>query len=484
MSEGTFTDLNAMIQDELAEMQIPEPGYAGTRAELDMEDMDDFDVFNYWDDLEYGDDAYWDQQRLGAATEGTNKRKAGSAVVLPEKRRKMSLVETGGGSVRFVTNRARQEMQMRKPAAKSERPTFSLLADWRTRFAGVDGMSRKKEMPAAMRSAAEAINDDGEVGLLSGEYEHDVHEDDGSDDPALDLASLDPEMLKTVLRQKLGDAGLEGMDEAAMMQMIGNMLSGNEDADDAADDLTNNLLTRATEGNDTALSGWLAEQGVSLDDDTTGNDEAELPDVARSNGNDLLENSASAQRDLAKVQQDNKGHGRTSLPVLGKRRAALPSPLGDTTDRKRSRTYVEAPRSSLSTVVSQHDSVVDAQEAEQIDSNIPEVPSNKDTPGVGLAINAKSIPGNTRKAAKEAGSGSSLNGKLPQPVVKVLNGHLEEKENASAVAASTPVKGARKRKAEVEKSTAKKQARTVSGLASTAGKRTTRATRSAAKTGK
>ena len=52
-------DANA-LQDELAETQIPDPGYAGTNYEIAMDDLDDFDIFDYWDDLEYGDDSYWE----------------------------------------------------------------------------------------------------------------------------------------------------------------------------------------------------------------------------------------------------------------------------------------------------------------------------------------------------------------------------------------------------------------------------------------
>ncbi|KAI7043901.1 hypothetical protein KC352_g46397, partial [Hortaea werneckii] len=45
------------LADELAESQVPEPGYSGTNAEIALESFD-YDIYNYWDDVDYlADDA-------------------------------------------------------------------------------------------------------------------------------------------------------------------------------------------------------------------------------------------------------------------------------------------------------------------------------------------------------------------------------------------------------------------------------------------
>ena len=55
-------------QDELAENQIPDPGYAGTQMDIEMESYE-YDYYSYWDDIEYADDAYWDHGSGGGQKE-------------------------------------------------------------------------------------------------------------------------------------------------------------------------------------------------------------------------------------------------------------------------------------------------------------------------------------------------------------------------------------------------------------------------------
>jgi hypothetical protein len=171
---------------------------------------------------------------------------------------------------------------LRKDATK-----FSLLPDWRKRFTDDDGLVESREMPLDMKRAAEteisdmpmeASEDDGE-----GE---DGWEDDEGDDDEGETPSLDLDMLKQVLKQRLGEAGLDGMDEDAFMQTIAKMLSSGDDADDAAGELANSLLGKLTSesgaGEGEALSGWLSQQGVSVtnendDDDASSVATVELP---------------------------------------------------------------------------------------------------------------------------------------------------------------------------------------------------------------
>lgn len=56
-----FTDLTFLyfLQDELAETQVPSPGYTGVYDEIAMEGFE-YDVYEYFGELEYGSDSYWD----------------------------------------------------------------------------------------------------------------------------------------------------------------------------------------------------------------------------------------------------------------------------------------------------------------------------------------------------------------------------------------------------------------------------------------
>lgn len=269
-----------IYQDELAEGQVPDAGYCGVNYEIDMESYE-FDLFEYYDDLEYGDDSYWEYGLPGSNKPG-EKRKRGVAPANAGhgKRRKANDGEQLVGEWEPLMFRSREE---RLRTYKEDAPllkgksSVSFMADWRERFADEDGKVTITKMPAAMRKAAEGQNDDtppkarqlGEEAYVEdgedGEEGWEDEEDDGDEEGGI---GIDPEMLKSILREKLGAAGLDGMDESVFMQTIQKMMSGEGDDDDAAGDLANSLLGKLTSGtgND-GLSGWLSQQGVSLEDD-------------------------------------------------------------------------------------------------------------------------------------------------------------------------------------------------------------------------
>lgn len=158
------------------------------------------------------------------------------------------------------------------PPKLREKTQFALLPDWKERFSHDSTRTPpKKPMPADMRQAAEAADeDDTPTRLQASSAEHgeeedweDDDDDDGEGRGEDALAGLDPETLKAILKQKLSETGLGNMDEAALEQAIAKMLSGS--SDDAAGDLTDLLLGQATENGDGAVSGWLEGQGVQLD---------------------------------------------------------------------------------------------------------------------------------------------------------------------------------------------------------------------------
>ncbi|EGP89146.1 unnamed protein product [Zymoseptoria tritici ST99CH_1A5] len=304
-----YVDDEFDLADELAEGQVPEPGYAGNNAEIDN-DFYDYEFYHYWDDLEYGDDAYWD---VGLSGDRDNK--------VGVKRKRSELKKTEGVvDKRGRTNSFNREAYTREQdplifCSRAERnhprnpdmlrkgtAAFSLLPDWRKRFAREDGWVDHKEMPTDMKRAAEAgvlespiksrqagitLEDDGDE-----DWEDDEEENGEEGAPTLDL-----DMLKEVLKQKLGDAGLDGMDENAFMETITKMLSSGNDADDAAGELANSLLGKLTSDSDAsegaALSGWLSQQGVALGD---ANEEDDASSVA------TVELPASHRRAAAKEQ--------------------------------------------------------------------------------------------------------------------------------------------------------------------------------------
>ncbi|GAB7362887.1 hypothetical protein MBLNU230_g3189t1 [Neophaeotheca triangularis] len=296
------------IADELAESQIPDPGYSGVNDEIAMETFD-FDPYDYHMDTEYGGDSYWDSNMHHLASMREEKRKR---VWEQQQQQQVGRVngkerqemETGIPNVVFrsLGERLRRALYAEEAAQAERGKGFALLPDWRQRFKGVEAPAAVKEMPAEMRKAALADGEESpphketkrksktKAVAVKRVEEEDEWEDD--DDEAMgDVEeggaeggiALDPEMLKAVLKQRLGEAGLDGLDEATFMQSITKMLSGEGGgADGAAGELAQTLLGKA--GDDQALSGWLSGQGVSLGASDEGDEESLIDDEPASGG--------------------------------------------------------------------------------------------------------------------------------------------------------------------------------------------------------
>lgn len=303
-------------QDELAETQIAEPGYAGTNYEIEMDSFE-FDLLGYWDDLEYTDDPYWEydmrQTSRQAETEHTGqKRKRGvaSKAATMDKRRKVTGSRATSGSgveVEEVRDNVVYISQKERCRAKilpilEERKPVAFLADWRQRYANQEGLV-VVEMPTDMRQASQA-KDSGTppnpcfVNAMAEDVQEEGDWDIDGDGGMANLATnFDSETLKTVLHQRLEAAGLHGVDEGAFITTLNRMLAGDED--EAAGELADTILGHVTseDGRGNAISGWLSQQGVSLnqaaEEDASSVCTADLPDES------MLQNNCKRKSEIS-----------------------------------------------------------------------------------------------------------------------------------------------------------------------------------------
>ena len=293
------------------------------------------------------------------------------------------------------------------------------------------------------------------------------------------------------------------MDENALMQMLGKMLSGEDGTDDAVDDLTNNLLERATAGNDAALSGWLSQQGVSLDAATNGDDETDSVDTLKlPNAADATmqrQGVKSSPSDSAIDMQKAISGASTELAIhppspteLAKKRAMPAAEAEGFESRKRKKVSFNVPSSARSTDALQ-DGVVEAKEAESEAPNpnqnedLQQSESTSDDDNIQVtntkAANAVAVEKNGIETADatELESESTDKPSVAEANIDVTDG--DDDDEIVVASAPAPAKNTRKRKAEAEKAAPKKQARKASGPSEAAGKRT-RNTRAKAKVGK
>ena len=258
---------SSRAQDELAETSIPDPGYAGTNSEIEGL-LYDFDLYDYWVDVDYGEDVFWDHD---VGSHAGKRRHLRSDVQSSRKKRpKLDLRETGGGNVHFVSVKERMERSRSNARPPLERipKSFALLPDWKTRHEYRVDASTTPAMSDAMRNAAKSHDMDKEAhpsnmlsSMVSDVDEEEAEEDDGEE---ADDLPVDLDVLKNVLKQRLEDAGLDGMEESEFMATLSKMLQGDGDTDDMAGDLADRLLSQAGQGESNPLSSWLSQQGVSL----------------------------------------------------------------------------------------------------------------------------------------------------------------------------------------------------------------------------
>ncbi|OQN96748.1 hypothetical protein B0A48_17172 [Cryoendolithus antarcticus] len=260
------------IADELAENQIPSPGYAGTNNEID--DGEDYDIYEYFGELEYGDDTYWDAEVRPPAKDAAGKSDATKSSTAKRKRggpranegkclKRRKTAPDGTKELENVVYKRFEDRLPPTPPTSERRASFALLPDWKERFRDVEEVKTKdKAMPIEMRAAAEghagsqAVVEE-EAG--EGEWEDEHEDDEDEDDP---LSGLDPAALKVIMKQKLlEETGLE-LDDAMVEKMIEQMLSGS--ADDAAGSIADMMLGQVGGKEDSQASKWLAGKGVQL----------------------------------------------------------------------------------------------------------------------------------------------------------------------------------------------------------------------------
>ncbi|EME44836.1 hypothetical protein DOTSEDRAFT_70778 [Dothistroma septosporum NZE10] len=357
MDDGWFyVEDDIELADELAEGQLPDPGYPGNNYENDVEGFE-FDVYAYWDDLEYGDHAEYDYGVGRAEVSGTKRKHTGPKKSAPDKRRKTSAKgrltehewEREDEPVLFHDLRERYERWRQDPPLLKERTTFTLLPDWKTRFAAENGLVKAKAMPAAMKQAAE-----GEEDVDDMEDDEDGEEEDWEDEQedGLDMEAA----LKAALQAKLSGVAMNDVDLEQFTKTMMKMMSG-EGGDEAAAELASALLSKvASDTGDEALSGWLSGQGVSLEKD----DEVSSVSTSEQSGRIDMQNSPV---DSAVGASDSTRGGRkamqmplhSSSPVNSTKKRSAPASNNeyDRLARTQKKVKFDVPSSSSDLVLSE-----------------------------------------------------------------------------------------------------------------------------------
>ncbi|KAF2759198.1 hypothetical protein EJ05DRAFT_510044 [Pseudovirgaria hyperparasitica] len=256
----TYVEDGYHIADDLAERAVASPP-----PFADDDDYYDWDRFDYYEDIEDGSAGYYDYDAgrgAGATNETTvQRRERPGAVARGRKKRKLSASkgpEPPSSPTPTVAWRTQKERTYRssKPMNVDAQQPVALLKDWRTRFAN-SSLEEFKKKPKAQDEGAETF---------------DIPPEDGASRAPM----IDEDAFKAALVSRLGSAGngLQGLDPNMLLQYAMRMLGGEEDADDVARALADDLFERdeddpAAEG----ISNFLSHHGATEE----GKDETMTP---------------------------------------------------------------------------------------------------------------------------------------------------------------------------------------------------------------
>ncbi|OCK85629.1 hypothetical protein K432DRAFT_400129 [Lepidopterella palustris CBS 459.81] len=261
--------------DDLAEHAIasPPPTYA------DDSSYEDWDRFDYWNDIESGSEGYDDEGYQGEnspneVSKTGQKRKRADNASSGRKKQKMQddkvQVSAHGPlsptpTVLWRSQEAREQERKSKVRLFDEaNEPYALLKDWRERLS---------EMPQPhSRPSLEPGHDSESILIVSGRSRQGSKGDplspssepvDAEMEELAAASGLVPDALMTALQNRLAESGgaFEGSDQSMLLKYAMRMMANEEESDEIVGELAEDVLNRPNDDPMAAgISSWLAQQ--------------------------------------------------------------------------------------------------------------------------------------------------------------------------------------------------------------------------------
>jgi hypothetical protein len=277
-----------MQADDLAEHAVASP----PPTACDEDRLDEWDRFDYFNDIEYDFEGYDDANFVPHSTESVaRKRKRRAPDTCSQKRQR-----TANGhrkpetDVAWLSNapivwRPQADRDPKSRPLPDDAEPYALLKDWRQRLDNVpDWVSkpsrttRELRAPSQERSPSgilEAVPD-GEWEDEEGEEGEEDEEDEEDQGGEQEAPAIDPAAIMAALQSRLASAGgpLSGMDPQQLLQFALRMANGEGEGDEIAGEMADEILNQgdeAEEGDDEAeaqLMSWVSRQREANADET------------------------------------------------------------------------------------------------------------------------------------------------------------------------------------------------------------------------
>lgn len=266
--EWFYVEEEFMAADDLAEHAVASPPPTTYADEDAAEDWDRFDYFN---DLEYAsdgyDDAVFEVQDAKDAKTG-QKRKRHVKPTQSKKRQRIGNTEAAALGMSPIVWRSQAERGLQPKLLDDNAQTYTVLQDWRKKLKDTPRWARGSPPQSP---TVQAVKEQQDVAETAGTAEPASPpseleaEDEGAHEDEMDL---DPGALMAALQSRLAEAGgpLSGMDPQQLLEFAMRMATGKDTGDDIAGEMADAMFDQGGEGDEedpeaeANLLSWVAQQ--------------------------------------------------------------------------------------------------------------------------------------------------------------------------------------------------------------------------------
>lgn len=267
--EWFYVEEEFIAADDLAEHAVASPPPTTYADEDAAEDWDRFDYFN---DLEYASDGYDDAMFQAQSSKGSKMGEKRKRHVKPSQSRKRQRIlgdtETAALGLSPVVWRSQSNRDSQPKLLDENAETYAVLQDWRQRVKDTPRWAKGSPPPSPTVQAAREQKHIAEVigtsEPASPPSELDA-EDEGLQEDEMDI---DPGALMAALQSRLAEAGgpLSSMDPQQLLDFAMRMATSKDAGDDIAGEMAEAMLNQGEEDEEedpeteANLLSWVAQQ--------------------------------------------------------------------------------------------------------------------------------------------------------------------------------------------------------------------------------
>jgi hypothetical protein len=267
--EWLYVEEEFMAADDLAEHAVASPPPTTYADEDAAEDWDRFDYFN---DLEYASDGYDDAvfqvQNAKDAKTGEKRKRHVKPSHSKKKQRLLGGIEVAASGMSPIVWRSQANRGLQPKLLDDNAQTYTVLQDWRKKLKDTPRWARgSPPQPPSVQAAREQkdlVEAAGTAEPVSPPSELDA-EEEGAHEDGMDI---DPGALMAALQSRLAEAGgpLSGMDPQQLLEFAMRMATGKDTGDDIAGEMADVMFNQGEEGDEedpeaeANLLSWVAQQ--------------------------------------------------------------------------------------------------------------------------------------------------------------------------------------------------------------------------------